>query len=82
MRARKARTANPAKKGSRKQKSRPEKPVSIPEDVQRQFKLGVMARGEAAVAKDGELPPGATHEIVGTDEKGEPLIRRRRFSLA
>ena len=56
------------------------------------FGRGVTARGEAARAAGGELPPGVTHEIVGDDdddddpaksaEDGEvvPRIRRRRFS--
>jgi len=36
--------------------------------------------GKAAVAKDGKLPPGATHEIVGMDASGVPILVRRRFS--
>ena len=41
---------------------------------------GVLIRGEAARAKDGELPPGATHEIVEEPEDDLPVIQRRRFS--
>ncbi|HEX8097390.1 MAG TPA: hypothetical protein VF507_05115 [Pyrinomonadaceae bacterium] len=45
------------------------------------FVEGVVARGEAAPADEaGELPPGATHEVVGEDEEGRPQIVRRRFS--
>ena len=44
------------------------------------FRRDLVTRGEAAEPVDGELPPGATHEIVGTDEKGVPQVRRRRFS--
>ena len=46
------------------------------------FVKGVLVRGEAAKAVKGKLPPGVTHEIVGTGEGGLPIIKRRRFSLA
>jgi hypothetical protein len=37
------------------------------------------ARGRAVRRnRDGSLPPGATHEMVGTTEKGLPILRRRR----
>jgi hypothetical protein len=46
------------------------------------FERGVIERGEAAPADDkGRLPPGATHEIVGYDENGRPILKRRRFSM-
>ena len=45
------------------------------------FTRGVLTRGEAAKASDGELPLGATHEIVEEKEGELPKIRRRRFSL-
>ena len=42
----------------------------------------LLARGEAAEADaDGELPPGATHEIVGYTGDGKPTLRRRRFPI-
>ena len=45
------------------------------------FERGVLERGEAAVADEkGRLPPGVTHEIVGHDESGRPILKRRRFS--
>jgi len=45
------------------------------------FVQGLVARGQAAHAnKDGSLPPGATHEIVGKTETGLPILRRRRFA--
>lgn len=76
--ARKAQTKAVRKKPSkRKSAGKP-----IPSNVEQHFKAGVLARGEAAVLKDGELPPGKTHAIVGHDEKGEPIIQRRRFALA
>ena len=39
---------------------------------------GLLVSGEAAPAKDGALPPGATHEII--DEGGQQKLVRRRFS--
>jgi hypothetical protein len=45
------------------------------------FVKGLLARGQAARAnKDGSLPSGATHEIVGEAENGLPILRRRRFA--
>ena len=48
--------------------------------AKRKFERGVIARGEA-VPKGKHLPPGATHEIVGTDAEGAPILKRKRFSL-
>ena len=47
---------------------------------QRMYIEDLIKSGKAAVAKDGKLPPGATHEIVGTDADGRPIVVRRRFS--
>lgn len=47
-----------------------------------EFARDLVVRGEAARKKKGKLPPGATHEIVGTEKDGTPKLRRRRFSLA
>jgi len=47
---------------------------------QRQFIEGLLERGEAAEAVDGELPPGATHEIVEQRPGRLPKVRRRSFS--
>jgi hypothetical protein len=45
------------------------------------FVKGLVARGQAVRPnKDGSLPPGATHEIVGETEDGLPILRRRRFA--
>jgi hypothetical protein len=45
------------------------------------YEKGILVRGEAAVADErGRLPPGATHEIIGHDENGRPILKRRRFS--
>jgi hypothetical protein len=48
-------------------------------DEEARFIEGLVARGEAAEAVDGELPEGATHEIV-VDEHGRRTVRRRRFT--
>ena len=45
------------------------------------FVNNLVARGQAAErGADGNLPPGATHEIVGRTESGAPIVRRVRFS--
>lgn len=50
------------------------------EDVERAFVAGLIARGEAAPPDEhGNLPPGATHELV-EDGDGHLTARRRRFS--
>jgi hypothetical protein len=44
------------------------------------FIRGLVQRGEAAKADEhGNLPPGATHEIVGESPSGLPIVVRRRF---
>jgi hypothetical protein len=46
------------------------------------FVRGLVERGEAAhPGKDGKLPPGATHEIVGQGPDGLPIVRRRRIAI-
>ena len=46
------------------------------------YERGLIERGEAAPADEhGKLPPGATHEIVGYDKSGKPILKRRRFSI-
>lgn len=58
----------------------PEDTEPTPEE--RRFVEDLVARGQAAEAgADGELPPGATHEIVGRRSDGSPVVRRRRFSM-
>jgi hypothetical protein len=47
------------------------------------FERGIVERGEAALAdEDGKLPPGVTHEIIGHDATGRPILKRRRFSAS
>jgi hypothetical protein len=44
------------------------------------FVRGLVERGKAAKADEhGNLPPGATHEIVGVAPSGLPIVVRRRF---
>ena len=43
------------------------------------FERGLRQRGDAVTPGEGELPPGATHEIVENEEGGQ-TVRRRRFS--
>jgi hypothetical protein len=54
----------------------------VPNDPQSiSFVKGLVARGEAARADaKGNLPRGATHEIVGETKSGLPIVVRRRFS--
>jgi hypothetical protein len=63
------------------------KPETSGPDPERQqkakevFERGILERGEAAAAdENGKLPPGVTHEIVGHDAAGRPILKRRRFS--
>ena len=51
------------------------------EAARRKFEAGVVARNEAVPAGT-PLPPGATHEIVGTRPDGTPILKRKRFSAA
>jgi hypothetical protein len=51
------------------------------EAAERAYVEGLVARGEAAVPDEhGNLPPGATHEIVEGFEGELPKLRRRRFA--
>lgn len=65
----------PTKQASEEDLIVPETPEAI------SFVTGLVASGQAAKAnKDGSLPPGATHEIVGETKTGLPILRRRRFA--
>jgi hypothetical protein len=58
-------------------------PLATPKQIRaatKKFVTGIVARGEAIPAGQ-VLPPGATHEIVGQDEEGNPILARRRYSL-
>ena len=58
-------------------------PPMTPEKIKaakQKFERGILTRGEA-VPEGTPLPPGATHEIVGTNADGTPILKRKRFSL-
>jgi hypothetical protein len=59
----------------------PDAETGIDKETEERHVEGLLTRGEAAKAEDGELPPGATHEIVEEREGELPKVRRRRFSL-
>jgi len=45
------------------------------------FVRALVERGEAVVPPpDGNIPPGATHVIIGTTPEGLPIVKRVRFS--
>lgn len=55
--------------------------VAVDADSTR-FVRDLVERGEAAWPdRQGRLPPGATHEIVGEGANGVPIVRERRKSL-
>jgi hypothetical protein len=71
------------KSGKREDKTRKsEDDLIVPKDAaSASFVKGLIARGQAArPGKDGSLPRGATHEIVGETATGLPILRRRRFA--
>jgi hypothetical protein len=67
------------KQRNRKKQSRKQEKNSKARTPQEHFFTGLIVRGEAAIPKNGQLPPGATHEIV--DEAPQSVFRRR-FSAA
>lgn len=72
-------TANNPERGKRNQP--PQEASERERQAKEAYEKGVLERGEAAVADEhGRLPPGVTHEIVGHDETGRPILKRRRFS--
>jgi hypothetical protein len=66
----------PGKKARTKEKTEEEKAAE-------RFAADLLVRGEAARPDEhGNLPPGATHEIVEEPGGGRPpKVRRRRFSM-
>ncbi|MGH9226348.1 MAG: hypothetical protein ACRD2W_21740 [Acidimicrobiales bacterium] len=50
-------------------------------EVDDRYVQALIARGEAAKAVDGELPAGATHEIVEDEKGGVTVVRRRFFEI-
>jgi hypothetical protein len=44
------------------------------------FIAGLIARGQAAERdKNGKLPAKATHEIIGYETDGTPIVKRVKF---
>ena len=73
---------NRSKVNGGKQSAKGKEKAKVDRDAE-QFTRDTLARGEAAEADaSGNLPPGATHEIVKENTEGLPKIERRRFSLA
>ena len=66
---------------AKKSKQDRDEDLIVPKDESSaSFVQALVARGQAAKPKpDGSLPPGATHEIVGTTDEGLPILRRRRM---
>jgi hypothetical protein len=58
----------------------PESGSAKEREAEEAYVRGLIARGEAARAIDGKLPPGATHEIVEERPGRVPKVVRRRFS--
>ena len=66
---------------AKKSKQDRDEDLIVPKDESSaSFVQALVARGQAVKPKpDGSLPPGATHEIVGTTDEGLPILRRRRM---
>lgn len=60
------------------------KPKKKGKTDEERFVEDLLVRGEAACPDpQGNLPPGATHEIVAEPGSGKPpKVRRRRFSVS
>ena len=55
--------------------------VDKSDEASQRFVDDLVTRGEAAVPDErGQLPPGATHEILEQPEQSPPKVKRRRFS--
>lgn len=72
---RKARTV--ASRMARPRKASAKRPTS--RVAERQFVEATVVRGQAVEATQ-PLPSGATHEIVGRDDRDQPILKRRRFA--
>ena len=78
------RTKSVAKKANRKTESSVSARVNAPTPAEskaaaQKFVQGILKRGEAVPAGD-PMTPGVTHEIVGKDPSGNPVLKRNRFS--
>jgi hypothetical protein len=79
---RKAATPKKSKSSSVAQSVAAQLPAPTSEQIEaakKKFVLGIQSRGEAVPAGK-PLPPGATHEIVGYEPDGTPILKRNRYS--
>ena len=67
--------------GKNKPRPKSSKKPSSQAKGEQHFVRGVLVRGEA-VQEGADLVPGATHEVIESDEAGDATIRRKRFSAA
>jgi hypothetical protein len=86
---RKAKPAAPAKRARPSKIAKPAKSVKSAEEsapavrrttAELHFTETTIIRGEA-VEPGKEVPSGATHEIAGHDASGQPILKRKRFSI-
>jgi hypothetical protein len=78
-------TPAPSAKATTAAKETAPQPVGAARAVRRSaaelhFTEATITRGEA-VEPDEALPSGATHEIAGHDASGQPILKRKRFSI-
>lgn len=65
---------------ARKSKKKEAEEKKEKDEAAERFVEDLLIRGEAACPDpQGDLPPGATHEIV-KEPGGKPKVKRRRFS--
>jgi hypothetical protein len=76
----KKKAASPKKRSGKVELAAARPPASSAEE---RFKRDVLIRGEAALPdENGNLPSGATHEIIESGEDGGlPEITRRRYKI-
>ena len=81
-RTRKAKPAAPAKRArpSKNARSVKEAAPAMRSPAELHFTETTIIRGEA-VEPGKEMPSGATHEIAGRDASGQPILKRKRFSI-
>jgi hypothetical protein len=58
----------------------PETTDESKKEANRRYVQSLIAQGQAVPAGQ-PLPPGATHQIIGQDKDGLPIVQRKRFSL-
>ncbi len=67
---------------NKKKQTRNTVPKTGKTESEKRFVRDLLIRGEAAkLLPNGELPAGATHIIVESDEEDLPQVERERFSI-